>query len=299
MPKNQPIRCFDGNAKPHEPFWSWRNAVEGDEPEMELYGYISEYSWWEDDITPKLFKDELMRKGNGGPVTVRIHSGGGDVTAASVIRAMMMDYPGRITVKVDGLCASAAMIVAMAGDRVMMQESAYMMIHDPWTIAMGNSDDLKKVMESLIACKDGILDTYESKTKMNRAKLSKLMTAETWMTARQSVEMGFADEVITIQNSQKTMNAIGNAGAMLNAITPELAKRYVNIPAQLLQPAEEPVIDPENAENQGDVATGDSQTVLPDANPGNSPENSQDNPDKVQELKHAANQLRAEIQIYL
>jgi hypothetical protein len=82
MTKREPIRCFEGNAKPHEAFWKFRDALEGGEAELELYGYISEYSWFEDEVTPKMFKDELYRVGKGGAITIRMHSYGGDVSAA-------------------------------------------------------------------------------------------------------------------------------------------------------------------------------------------------------------------------
>lgn len=278
-----PVRCFDGNAKPYEPFWKWRDAVEGGEPELELYGYISEYSWFDDDITPKKFKDDLKKMGKGGPITVRIHSGGGDVTAASVICAAMTDYPGQITVKVDGLCASSAVQVAMAGDRVLMQESAYMMIHDPWTVAIGNADELKSVIDGLKDCKDGILNCYETKTGLDRNKLSKMMTDITWMNARKAVELGFADEVITANSQQKAINSIGNSKVFLNALTPQMAKLYGNIPEELQQPAAEPVIDSDVNDDQGVVEPIAAQTPVVDR----------------EAKQHAVKVLRAEAQTYL
>lgn len=277
-----PVRCFDGNAKPHEPFWSWRNVAEGEEPEMELYGYVSEYSWWEDDITPKMFKDDLLKIGKKGPITLRIHSGGGDLTAASVMSAIMTDYPGRITVKIDGLCASAAVQVALAGDRVLMQESAYMMIHDPWTYAVGNADELKSVVEALNVSKDGILDCYETKTGMDRNKLSKMMSDITWMNARKAEELGFVDEVITANSQQKAVNSIGNSKIFLNALTPQMAKLYGNIPDELQQPAVQPVIDPDEPQNQG---VDEPKTVQ--------------DPVVDREKQHAVNVLRARAQSYL
>ena len=128
----KPMRVLEGSAKPYEPFWRVVDAAESEsgEPEIEFYGYISEYSWWDDDITPAKFKADLLNIGKGGPVTVRINSGGGEVYAASAIRAMIVDYPGQVTTRIDGLCASAATLVAMAGDVVKMQDSAYFMIHE-------------------------------------------------------------------------------------------------------------------------------------------------------------------------
>jgi ATP-dependent Clp protease protease subunit len=228
MTKQQPVRIADGEALPHKPFWAWRDAAEV-EPELELYGWISEYSWFEDEITPKMFKDDLNRYGKGGPVTVRIHSGGGDVFAASVMRAILLDYPGPVKVKIDGLCASAATIVAMAGKRIMMQESAYMMIHDPSTVVMGNIETLKAVLDELKVCKAGIVDAYASRTGLERGKLERMMTDETWMTAREAREMGFVDEVISGPVSQTASAVITNS-----------LSRYVHVPEALRQAQAEP-----------------------------------------------------------
>ncbi len=199
----KPIRVIEGNAKPHEPFWTIRNE-EGGDPSLEFYGVISEYSWFQDDITPGTFKKALYDLGKNGPVTVHIDSPGGDVDAASTIRAIMMDYPGDITVKIDGMCLSAAVIVAMAGDHVLMQESGSMMIHNPWTIAMGDAAEMKSVANMLDEVKNGIVDCYETRTKIDRSKLSKMMNDTTWMNAHTAKDLGFIDEIITA--SSKTNN---------------------------------------------------------------------------------------------
>lgn len=219
-----PMRVMDGSAKPYEPFWNIRNDSAG-EPELEFYGPISEYSWWGDEITPKIFKEDLYRVGGGGPVTVRMNSGGGEVIAASVIKSILVEYPGKITVLIEGLAASAATVVAMAGDVIRMQESAYFMIHDPSALAYGTIEDLKQLLGYLKTVKDGIVDSYETRTHIEPARLAKMMTDETWMTARDAVELGFIDEVIA---GTKPKASLKNA-AFLNCIT-----NYVNVPAALL-----------------------------------------------------------------
>lgn len=239
----EPIRCFEGNARPHEAFWSFRNAAEPDgEAELELYGYISEYSWFEDDITPQMFKDDLTRYGNGNPITVRINSYGGDVIAASLISTMIRDYPGRVTVQIDGIAASAATMVAVAGDVVRMQETAYFMIHDPMVVFMLaslNIEELKRMAGSLEAVKEGIMNAYETKTGLSRPRLSKMMTDETWMDAGKASDLGFVDEVL---RGESKKIVIPEGAAMVNAL-----RNFVNIPACLLAPAtapEEPVVNP-------------------------------------------------------
>jgi ATP-dependent Clp protease, protease subunit len=238
----EPIRIFEGDAKPHEPFWRWRDSAETDaaDPELEFYGYISEYSWFEDDISPRMFKDDLYAQGKGGPIKLRIHSGGGDTWAASVIRSVIKDYPGKVTVQIDGLCASAAVGVAIAGDRVTMMDSAYMMIHDPWTIAIGNEAEIKRVVDELKVCKDGILDIYAEKTGMPRDKLDRMMENDTWMTAAEAKDYGFVDEVITAPGKKGFPN--GSQAVLVNAI-----RNYSNIPAQLLaqlKAPDEPDLNP-------------------------------------------------------
>ena len=198
---NNPIRVVQGNAKPYERFWTVKDAAEtGGDPEIEFSGYISEYSWFGDEITPKKFKEDLYGIGKGGPVTIRVNSGGGEIIAASVIRATLLDYPGKKTVKVDGLAASAAVAVALAGDSVKIFDTAYMMVHNPgYGLLMGylDADALDKFAEELRLFREGILNAYETRTGLDRAALAKMMDEETWMTAQQAVELGFADEVIT------------------------------------------------------------------------------------------------------
>lgn len=237
--KNSPMRVIEGSAKPFEPFWTLRNAADSEsgEPEIEFYGAISEYSWWDDDITPAKFKSDLQALGQGGPVTIRIHSGGGDVFAASAIRAMIMDYPGRVTTRIDGLCASAATYVATAGDRVLMQDSGFFMIHNPWTIAWGGVDELKAAINLLKTIKAGIVEAYQSKTSLETNVLERMMDAETWMTAQQAQELGFVDEVIT-----------SPAKNYANAQNMAILNYFTNVPADLL--AEEiPCVEGETTED--------------------------------------------------
>jgi len=242
--KNKPIRCFDGNGKPFEPFWAFRDAAETEsgETEIEFYGPISEFSWWGDEITPKMFKEQLYANGKDGPVTVRLNSPGGDLIAASVIRATMIDYPGRITVKIDGLAASAAVMVALGGDVIKIQVSAYMMIHEAAVGIMGYLDItiLYELIDELSTINAGIIEAYAAKTKLDNEKLSKMMAEETWMTASEAVAFGFADEIIT-GPSKSTSQAANQVTGYVNL----LRNTYVNIPQALL-----PSMQPQMGENE-------------------------------------------------
>ena len=159
-------------------FWKWKNQAQTETAPAErtlfLNGTIAEESWFDDDVTPQLFKDELMA--GSGDITVWINSPGGDCVAAAQIYNMLMDYKGNVTVK--------------------MSPVSMMMIHNPMTIAFGDSAEMQKAIEMLGSVKDSIINAYEIKTGLSRAKLSHLMDAETWMDANKAVELGFADEVI-------------------------------------------------------------------------------------------------------
>ena len=126
-------------------FWNWvRDETNPEERTLRLEGAIAEESWFEDEITPAIFKEELMA-GNG-PITVWINSPGGDCVAAAQIYNMLMEYPADVTVKIDGIAASAASVIAMAGTRVCMSPVALLMIHNPLTIAMGDSEEMRKAI---------------------------------------------------------------------------------------------------------------------------------------------------------
>lgn len=145
-------------------------------------------------MTPKIFKDELM---NGeGDITVWINSPGGDCIAAAQIYNMLIDYKGDVTVKIDGIAASAASVIAMAGTKVMMSPVSMLMIHNPMTIAFGNKGEMEKAISMLDEVKESIINAYEIKTGLSRTKLSHLMDQETWMDANKAVELGFADDIL-------------------------------------------------------------------------------------------------------
>lgn len=174
-------------------FWNWvRNSDES--RTLYLNGTIAEESWFDDDVTPQLFKEELMA--GSGNITVWINSPGGDCVAAAQIYNMLMDYKGDVTVKIDGIAASAASVIAMAGTKVLISPVGMMMIHNPATIAWGDTAEMQKAIEMLASVKDSIINAYEIKTGLSRAKLSHLMDAETWMDAHKAVELGFADGIL-------------------------------------------------------------------------------------------------------
>ncbi len=141
-----------------------------------------------------MFRDELFF--GDGDVVIYLNSPGGDCIAASQIYTMLMDYPGSVTVKIDGIAASAASVIAMAGTTVLMAPTGLMMIHNPMTVAMGSKTEMEKAISMLEEVKESIVNAYELKTGLSRAKLSRLMDCETWMNARRAIELGFADGML-------------------------------------------------------------------------------------------------------
>lgn len=175
-------------------FWNWVRNENDESRTLFLNGEISDETWYGDEVTPKLFKEELQS--GEGDITVWINSPGGDVFAAAQIYNMLMDYKGNVTVKIDGLAASAASVIAMAGTEVQMSPVAMMMIHNPATIAIGDSSEMKKAIDMLDEVKESIMNAYEIKTGLSRSRISHLMDAESWFNAKKAVELGFADKLL-------------------------------------------------------------------------------------------------------
>jgi len=203
-------------------FWNWVKNEEG----RTLYfdGYIAQDSWFDDDITPKKFKAELLEF--EGDISVWLNSPGGDVFAASQIYTMLKEYKGKVTVKIDGLAASAASVISMAGDVVLMSPVAMMMIHNPSTVVFGEAADLQSGIEMLNEVKESIINAYENKTGLSRSKIAKMMDNETWFSAKKAVELGFADRVLYEENNEpKDEGFIFDKVTVTNTLLDKLPRR--------------------------------------------------------------------------
>ena len=182
-------------------FWNWvRNEDTGNRT-LVLNGQISDETWFGDEVTPGLFREEL--NAGEGDVTVWINSPGGDVFAAAQIYNMLMEYPGNVDVRIDGIAASAASVIAMAGNKVSMSPVAMMMIHNPMTVAMGDKKVMQQAIDMLDEIKESIINAYELKTGQSRTKIAHMMDAETWFNAKKAVELGFADDILYAGDSDK------------------------------------------------------------------------------------------------
>ena len=214
--------------------WNWvRNSDES--RTLYLNGTIAEESWFDDDVTPAAFKAELFS--GEGDITVWINSPGGDCIAASQIYSMLMDYRGAVTVKIDGIAASAASVIAMAGTTVLMAPTALMMVHNPLTVAIGDSEEMKKAIAMLDEVKESIINAYEIKTGLSRARLSHLMDAETWLSAHKAVELGFANDLL-FAAQEDTAPKPASFAFSRRAVTNSLLNKLPHKQTEQKQPAE-------------------------------------------------------------
>lgn len=221
-------------------FWKWVTNVAPDEfgsiRTLYLDGEISDETWWGDEVTPKTFKDELIA--GEGDITLWINSPGGDCFAAAQIYNLLMDYKGNVTVKIDGLAASAASVIAMAGNKVCMSPVAMMMIHNPATLAYGDKSDMEKTIGMLSEVKESIINAYELKSNLDRKQISKMMDNETWLNAKKAVELGFADEILfdKKEETESTEAMLYSPVTVTNSFVERLKPQTINtVPADFLE----------------------------------------------------------------
>lgn len=212
-------------------FWQIRAAAnEQNVGEVLLYGEISAYEYWGDEVLPKEFKEELDALGDVDELRVFINSPGGDVFAGQAIHSMLKRHSAHVSVYVDGLAASIASVIAMAGDTVIMPVNAMMMVHQPWTWASGNAEHFRRLADDLDKIAESIVAAYETKSGLNRDRIIELMDAETWLTAEEAVELGFADQ---LEESKQVAASLRNGLLVVQGQEFDLS-RYRNPPKLLL-----------------------------------------------------------------
>lgn len=219
-------------------FWNWvRNEEDSDERILMLNGHISTETWLGDDVTPEIFRDELNR--GTGNVTVWINSPGGDCFAAAQIYKMLMEYRGNVDVRIDGIAASAASVIAMAGNTVSISPVGMMMIHNPATISIGDEQEMKRAIDRLSEIKESIINAYELKTGLPRKQLSNLMNAESWFNAKKAKELGFVDSILygDKEDEDKAEGMIFSSVAVTNSLLDKLRpeKKDTRVDAGQLQ----------------------------------------------------------------
>jgi len=227
-------------------FWNWTEDTNGSRT-LHFDGIIASETWWGDEITPALFRSELFA--GEGDISIWLNSPGGDCIAASQIYAMLVEYKGNVTVKIDGIAASAASVIAMAGTAILMAPTALMMVHNPMSIAIGDSEEMRKGMAMLDEVKESIINAYQIRTGQSRVRLSNLMDAETWLSAHKAIELKFADGMLddtkrtqgttSVENYTFSRKAVTNslldkimpkAQAPTNTVTPTLQSTEQEVP---------------------------------------------------------------------
>ena len=267
----------------------WNFTTDGDTGERTLYlcGVIAEESWYGDEVTPAAFKAELLAA--EGDITVWVNSPGGDMLAASQIYNMLMAYKGNVTVKIDSIAASAASVIAMAGKKVLISPTGLIMIHDPASVAIGNTDEMRKAIQMLDEVKESIINAYEMRTGLSRARLAHLMSSETWLNANMAIELGFADDLLFKANKQQPANGQHMAengytfscktvsNSLLAKIAAKMHKAAPAVTAVIQPPGAEPTAppDPVAAEPPDPPAPTVSEETVPLVAPASAPAESQ------------------------
>src|SRR5690606_7422034 len=170
-------------------------AEEDDERTISMFDVIGQDFWTGEGVTTKRIAAALRNMG-AGPVTVNVNSPGGDMFEGLAIYNMLREHKGEVTVKVLGLAASAASVIAMAGDTIQIARAGFLMIHNAWVVAMGNRNDLREYADTLEPFDLAMADIYAARTGQDQKAITKMMDAETWIGGSSAVEDGFADELL-------------------------------------------------------------------------------------------------------
>lgn len=232
-----------------KPFYKFVKAEAGNE--LILEGIIASESWFDDEVTPKMFRDELAQ--HSGNLTVRINSPGGDVSAGVSIYNMLNEHDGVVTVKVDGIAASIASLISMAGDKIVMLPGSMMMVHLPWTIAAGNSEDMEQAIDMLKKTGESMIPIYAARTGLSEERVEELLKAETWMTAQDAVDLGFADEAVEAKTS------LADAMAKISEMTSSMQAAVMQ-PVMSLKAKAEVEDDTDTTETTVEVVAEESET---------------------------------------
>lgn len=185
-------------------------AADDDERTIGIYDVIGEDYWTGGGFTAKRMAGALRSLGKG-PVTVAINSPGGDMFEGIAMYSMLREHQGEVTVKVMGLAASAASVIAMAGDQVQIARPAFLMIHNCWVLAIGNRHELREIADQIEPFDDAMADVYAARTGADKADMAKLMDRETWIGGSAAVEQGFADSLLDSDQVDKRDEKGGKA----------------------------------------------------------------------------------------
>lgn len=220
-----------------------KQQANNDEADVYIDGEIVTDEYLDSDTSASGFRDALKEIGDVKTINLHINSPGGSVFEGTAIFNMLKNSRAFINVYVDGLAASIASVIAMAGDKIYMPANAMMMIHNPWVVCEGNADELRKMADDLEKIGSLSTETYveRSNGKANAEEIQNLMDEETWLTAKEAVELGLADEVV-------------ESNKMAASINSKDAKRYRNVPNNIIQRQKDFVSDAlKEAKNNKDL----------------------------------------------
>lgn len=220
-----------------------KQQANNDEADVYIDGEIVTDEYLDSDTSASGFRDALKEIGDVKTINLHINSPGGSVFEGTAIFNMLKNSKAFINVYIDGLAASIASVIAMAGDKIYMPANAMMMIHNPWVVCEGNADELRKMADDLEKIGSLSIDTYvkRSNGKANAEEIQNLMDEETWLTAKEAVELGLADEVV-------------ESNKMAASINSKDAKRYRNVPNNIIQKQKDFVSDAlKKAKNNKDL----------------------------------------------
>ena len=206
-------------------FWQFK-AKDNKSGELLLYGDIADQTWWGDEVTPKKFKADLDALGDISDLNVFINSGGGDVFAGQAIYSMLKRHKANVTVYVDGLAASIASIIAMAGDKIIMPSNAMLLVHNPMSGIWGNANEMREIADTLDKIRESMLAVYQEETGMKQEEIITLLDAETWMTAQEALEFGFCNE---IEEGKKIVASLCGSFLILNGVNMDLKKLKIHL----------------------------------------------------------------------
>ena len=252
-------------------FWKWaKNEVSSSGSELVLEGVVASESWYGDEVTPKAFREELAER--KGDLTVTINSPGGDVYSGIYIYNELKNHEGNVTVRINGLAASIASVIAMAGDEVIMEQGSLMMIHQPHVMSAGNADEMRETAEYLDKVGDSLIDIYVSKTGLDRERIVAMMKAETWLDGTEAVELGFATSA---PGASKLSNSVKNVLQYITPVKAAISQPLASLQAKLVEEADatdttpptdeaveqavevEPTVETEADEQEAEVETAE------------------------------------------
>lgn len=229
-------------------FWAL-NVVDSSDSELIIEGVISQESWWGDEATPQQLRDEL-KKVKSNNLVVSLNSVGGDVWAGLAMYNALRELDAKVIIRVDGLAASIASVIAMAGDEIIMSPGSMMMVHRASALAMGNAEDLEKAIEMLETVEESIIPIYSDRTGLSTDEIQDMLNVETWMSAEKAVELGFADKVAPFKKEEQpeATNVFSGNFAFSMSATKASLDSFVSKVAKAQADESEEDVEPETPE---------------------------------------------------